>query len=229
MRMLLVCLALIACEPAADEIVTPQAVTPATASASTAQTRPGATGVAAAKQALQDADVAMNAFDGPGVRAAVERARAAMPDDPGLERRLAVYEALGARLDLQEVEWLQGEAAAGGAQLVVFFEPWCPHCRNEMPELESVRQRWQDKGLDVVALTRLSRDSTREQVMELVSGAGARFPVGHEDGRVAKAAQVSGIPAAALVQEGRVVWRGHPGALDDATLQRLVSATAATP
>ena len=34
---------------------------------------------------------------------------------------------------------------------------------------------------------------------------------------------VTGIPAAALVKDGKVVWRGHPARLDDALLDKLMA------
>ena len=34
---------------------------------------------------------------------------------------------------------------------------------------------------------------------------------------------VSGIPAAALVKEGKVIWRGHPARLTDELLEQLLA------
>ena len=131
--------------------------------------------------------------------------------------------ALGQPVALDGVTWLQGEGRLDGPTLVVFFEAWCPHCRRAMPELAELDRTWSDDGLAIVAVTRGTRDTTDDQVMQLVHDSGVHLPVGREDGRVADAAKVSGIPAAALVSGGRVVWRGHPGNLEDGTIRALLA------
>ena len=50
-------------------------------------------------------------------------------------------------------------------------------------------------------------------LLPLGTSAVARSPTGFN---------VTGIPAAALVKEGKVIWRGHPGRLDDATIDKLI-------
>ena len=45
------------------------------------------------------------------------------------------------------------------------------------------------------------------------------YPIAKEQGdEMSKAFNVSGIPAAAVVKNGTVVWRGHPARLDDAKI-----------
>jgi hypothetical protein len=43
-----------------------------------------------------------------------------------------------------------------------------------------------------------------------------------KDASMSTGFNVTGIPAAALVKEGKVIWRGHPGRLDDATIDKLI-------
>ena len=43
-----------------------------------------------------------------------------------------------------------------------------------------------------------------------------------EGGDVSKEFAVSGIPAAAIVKDGEIVWRGHPGRLDDDLINKLI-------
>ncbi len=106
--------------------------------------------------------------------------------------------------------------------LVVFFEAWCPHCQRELPTLPSWIERYGDRGLQVVGLTRLTRESTEEDVRALIAEHHLTFPIGHEDGAYTEALGVQGIPAAALIRDGEVVWRGHPAKLEDATFELLL-------
>ncbi|MFT7518621.1 MAG: hypothetical protein ACI9MC_000753, partial [Kiritimatiellia bacterium] len=43
---------------------------------------------------------------------------------------------------------------------------------------------------------------------------GVTFPIGKDGGELTKFYAVSGVPAAAVVKDGVVVWRGHPAKLD---------------
>ena len=44
------------------------------------------------------------------------------------------------------------------------------------------------------------------------------YPTAKENGDLSKHFNVSGIPAAAVVKGGKVVWRGHPGRLNDSMI-----------
>ena len=117
------------------------------------------------------------------------------------------------------VDWMQGSSDLGsGTTLVVFWEIWCPHCKREVPSLEAKHNKYKSKGLKLVGLTKLSRNKTQEEVMKFVTDNKVTYPIGKEDGALSKAFAVSGIPAAAVVKDGKIVWRGHPGSLDDGTL-----------
>ena len=78
--------------------------------------------------------------------------------------------------------------------------------------LESQRQyeRLRTQGLQVVGLTKRSKSSTEEQVMQLVRDNGVTYPIGKEDSSLSTRFAVRGIPAAAFVRDGKVMWRGHP-------------------
>lgn len=117
-------------------------------------------------------------------------------------------------------KWFQGEGkvdlASNKPTLVVFWEVWCPHCRKEMPELETgLWKNYKDKGLQVVGLTRLTKGKTEADVTAFIAENKLTYPVAKEKGDLADYFAVSGIPAAAVVKGGKVVWRGHPGRLTE--------------
>lgn len=121
---------------------------------------------------------------------------------------------------LEVDKWFQGEGkvdlASSKPTLLVFWEVWCPHCRKEMPEIEGgFWKNYQAKGLQVVALTRLTKGKTEDDVKTFISENKLTFPIAKEKGDMADYFAVSGIPAAAVVKGGKVVWRGHPGRLTD--------------
>ena len=122
------------------------------------------------------------------------------------------------------VEWMQGTSDLGsGTTLVVFWEVWCPHCKREVPNLEARHNKYKSKGLKLVGLTKMSRNKSMDEVMGFVKESKVTYPIGKEDGTLSKAFAVSGIPAAAVVKDGKIVWRGHPGSLDDGTLEGFLN------
>ena len=119
-------------------------------------------------------------------------------------------------------KWFQGEGdvTLDGAEttLVVFWESWCPHCRNEVPKLQGIYENFKDSGLQVVGVTRLTRDATEQSVREFIEQNTVSYPMAKETGALAEYFSVKGIPAAAMVKDGRIVWRGHPTRVTEAFL-----------
>ena len=122
--------------------------------------------------------------------------------------------------------WFVGESSdvdlTSGVDLVVFWEIWCPHCRREVPKLEEMSAQYKGK-MDIVGLTRLTRDKSPEEVDAFLKENKVTYPVAKENGKVAQHFAVSGIPAAALVKDGTIVWRGHPGRLSDETIAKHIN------
>ena len=137
-----------------------------------------------------------------------------------LEREIGV---VGVDAGSFEVEkWYQGETtmADGKATLLVFWEIWCPHCKREVPKMNETHAKYKDKGLNVVGLTKITRNSTEEQVLEFIKEKEVAYALAKENGdSMSKRFGVSGIPAAAVVKDGKVVWRGHPARLKDEMIE----------
>ena len=119
--------------------------------------------------------------------------------------------------DIEVTEWYQGEAhlADSKATLLVFWEVWCPHCKREVPKLQETYTTYKDQGLGVIGLTKLTRGKTPEDVKAFMSETELGYPIGKESGAMSDFFGVSGVPAAAVVKDGAVVWRGHPAQLTD--------------
>ncbi|MBX2797567.1 MAG: TlpA family protein disulfide reductase [Myxococcales bacterium] len=130
---------------------------------------------------------------------------------------------VGERVAAFSDDWLQGQAEIDGVQLVVFFEIWCPHCRTEVPRLQALHEELSDDGFEVVGLTRMSRDVTEGQVLDFAKEHQLTYAIGRSDTPLLTQLQVRGIPAAALLKDGEVVWRGHPGRLKREQVTELLS------
>jgi hypothetical protein len=142
------------------------------------------------------------------------------PAPPTPPRPVAVATVVGADAGtLDVVQWFQGSVRwDGSAVLVVFFETWDPLGREAMPALEAQYEAYHPRGLEMVALNRLTH-STAPDVAAYITQFGLTFPVAQETGALRERYLVTGIPAAALLAGGKVVWRGHPRELTDAVIE----------
>lgn len=120
-------------------------------------------------------------------------------------------------------KWFQGESGVDlsgkGTTLVVFWETWCPHCRREVPNLQKLYDSYKPKGLQLVGLTKISKSSTEAEVTSFIAESKVSYPIAKENGQMSTYFGVSGIPAAAVVKNGQIVWRGHPARLTDDMLK----------
>jgi thiol-disulfide isomerase/thioredoxin len=120
-------------------------------------------------------------------------------------------------------KWYQGGSEGslddGGTTLLVFWEAWCPHCKSEVPRLQKVYDDFKGKGLMVVGLTRITKTATEESVQSFISDSKVGYPIAKETGAVAEYFNVKGIPAAAVIRDGKIIWRGHPLRLTDEMLK----------
>jgi thiol-disulfide isomerase/thioredoxin len=136
-----------------------------------------------------------------------------------------------AQLDVEK--WFTGDAssvdlATGGTSLIVFWEEWCPHCKREVPKLKDTYAKYGDDGLRILALTRITKTSTDAAVTQFIAANGLDFPIAKERGDLSAYFGVSGIPAAAVVKDGQIIWRGHPGVLTDAMIEGWLASSAAS-
>jgi peroxiredoxin len=104
--------------------------------------------------------------------------------------------------DLAGKEWKFSDLH-GKVVLVNFWATWCPPCRKEMPDLETLYERFQSKGLVVLAIS----DEEAAKVAPFTRERGVTFPVLLDPGRkVHKAFIVEGIPRSFVYdREGKLV------------------------
>jgi thiol-disulfide isomerase/thioredoxin len=126
-----------------------------------------------------------------------------------------------AKLEIEK--WYQGEGTvtlnSSKPTLLVFWEIWCPHCKREVPELQATFDKYNAKGLQMVGLTKQTRNKTDDEIQQFIDSKKVAYPIAKENGSLSQAFSVSGIPAAAVVKDGKIVWRGHPARLSDAMIE----------
>ncbi len=104
--------------------------------------------------------------------------------------------------DLQGKTWTLS-ALQGKVVLVNFWATWCPPCRKEMPDLEALYKRFQDKGFIILAIS----DEELDKVQPFIAERQITYPVMLDPGRkVNELFQVEGIPKSFVYdREGKLV------------------------
>lgn len=166
---------------------------------------------------LAPARARLDEFDRQYANTAAARKLARLRDELAVVGRTAPQ-----KVDVET--WFQGgpQVPAGTATLYVFFETWCPHCKREVSRLQAMHEALKDQGLVIVGLTKLTRGSTGEQIKAFVADGKVTYPVAKETGSMSQFFNVTGVPAAAIVKDGKVVWRGNPARLDAEKLKALL-------
>jgi peroxiredoxin len=104
--------------------------------------------------------------------------------------------------DLQGKSWTL-QQLHGKVVLVNFWATWCPPCRKEMPDLETLYHRFHDQGFVILAIS----DEEVDKVKPFLAQRNITYPVLLDPGRkVNELFQVEGIPKSFVYdREGKLV------------------------
>jgi len=119
--------------------------------------------------------------------------------------------------------WLKGEAVTafepGQCYVVEFWATWCPPCKASMPHLSELQEEYGDQ-LVVIGLSDEPLEVAKSFLDQPEWAAKTRYTLGTDPDRSVyadymDAAKQRGIPTSFLVNgEGKIVWIGHPSAMD---------------
>lgn len=100
---------------------------------------------------------------------------------------------------------------AGQAVLLNTWATWCPPCRAEMPDFETIHQRYRDQGLAVVGVN-IDEGQADAEVTRYVQGLGVSFAIWRDPhNRFSKRFRSLGVPETFLIdRKGMIIhhWQG---------------------
>jgi len=96
----------------------------------------------------------------------------------------------------------------GHVVLLAFFTTWCPSCQDEMPQLETLYQKYRSREFDVVGVNIKEKS---DSVKMFAKDKKLTFTILlDEKGDTAKAYQVKYIPRILILdKEGKIVFKGQ--------------------
>lgn len=131
-------------------------------------------------------------------------------------------EGAGERLPQLQIAMIQGASYQPGKPLLLeFWATWCGPCRQSIPHLNEIHGQYSSRGLQVIGVT----DEDSATIRQFMASVPMNYSVATDpSGQLQKHFKIYGIPHAMLVDaEGIVQWQGHPGSLDNDTIQAFLS------
>lgn len=112
----------------------------------------------------------------------------------------------------------------GEVVLLNFWASWCGPCRQEMPVLDRIHQRYKSLGFSVVGV---NVDEDRGPAMRMLSESHVSFPVGFDPrGIVSTVYSVDSMPSTVIVDRKgivRHVHRGYQPGFEDQYVEQIKS------
>ena len=120
-------------------------------------------------------------------------------------------------------EWIKGKPVdvtkndGKSVYLVEFWATWCRPCRDSIPHLTKLQEKYKDKGVVIVGVSTDKKEGV-EGVQQFVKKMDTKmdYTVAFDDDSKTedayqKAFGIRGIPHAFIIdQKSRIVWQGHP-------------------
>lgn len=117
---------------------------------------------------------------------------------------------------------IQLDDFAGQAIMLNFWATWCGPCRNEMPAMQRVYERYRDDGFVILAVNFLE---TEGQVKRFIEDVGATFPVAYDiTGGVSDMYLVRGFPTSVFIDKTGVVRSLFSSELSEEAIEQEVKA-----
>jgi len=100
--------------------------------------------------------------------------------------------------------------------VVEFWATWCPPCRQSIPHLSKIQEKYKDKVV-VIGVSGEDKDVVEKFFKEQKE---MKYRVAIDDkdktaGIYMTGFGVDGIPHAFIIKEGKIVWHGHPLEMDE--------------
>ncbi len=96
-----------------------------------------------------------------------------------------------------------------------------------VPHMNELSEKFESRGLTIVGVT----DESEKDTVKWIKRNGAKYAYAYDKGgAMARTFGVRGIPDAVLVDSyGTIVWRGHPGKLDEKTIEEALKGAVQNP
>ena len=102
----------------------------------------------------------------------------------------------------------------GQVVMLNVWATWCPPCREEMPSIQALHERYADDGLKVVAVS-IDNPGMEQAIRDFAREFGLTFEILHEPtGAIQRAYQTTGVPETFVIGRDGIIQRKENGHRD---------------
>jgi thiol-disulfide isomerase/thioredoxin len=108
----------------------------------------------------------------------------------------------------------------GRVVLLEFWATWCPPCRRMIPHMQELSEKYSQKGLQILSVTK----EKPEVVKPFVKENNMKYTIGLDvQGKTMRTYGITAIPTAYLIgADGKVIWQGHPSELKENQIEEAL-------
>jgi len=112
------------------------------------------------------------------------------------------------------------EGLRGRVVLLEFWATWCPPCRETIPHLKQLFEKYSSRGLQIISVS----PEDPETVKPFVKENEMTYTIGLDDNKqTVHAYGIKSIPMAYLIgRDGKVIWQGHPAQLKEGQIEEAL-------
>ncbi|TWX50656.1 peroxiredoxin family protein [Colwellia hornerae] len=109
----------------------------------------------------------------------------------------------------------------GKPVILHFWATWCPYCKKLQPKLVELKEKYQDTGIEIVAISFSEDEGAKPQ--DSITQRGYQFITGVEGDKVANLYGVKGTPTTFFInRSGQVVFKSTSSNIADPQLELAV-------
>ncbi|MGJ8671761.1 TlpA family protein disulfide reductase [Rubritalea sp.] len=136
---------------------------------------------------------------------------------------------------LEGITWIQGDPIKsldekGKVYMLELWATWCGPCVQIIPHVNEWDQKYKSKGLVVIGMNVFEDDIETVKKFVESQGDAMSYRVAFSGGQGSpfesnwlRPAGIQGIPHALLIKDGKIIFKGHPGGLDDTTIESMLA------
>ena len=102
-------------------------------------------------------------------------------------------------------------AFSGKVVLLDFWATWCGPCKESIPEMAELHQRYAERGFVILGISMDEGTGAAERVQEYAERSGIPYRLLLDDGKVSKTYRVRTVPATFLLDQEQVIVESFPG------------------
>ena len=136
---------------------------------------------------------------------------------------------------LDSLTWVQGDEVKsfnekGKVYIVECWASWCGPCIAVIPHMNDLHKKYAEKGLVIIGVNVLEEGLENTKAFVAAQGEGMSYRVAYSGVQGNKfeldwleASQAQGIPQAFVVKDGKIIYKGHPGGLNEQGIEEMLS------